>query len=308
MGKLRATGMSKTKRPKIGLIAGWGRYPVQVAHALERSGYAVYCVGIAGHADKSLARWCTDFRLLGLARMGSHIRYFRRHGVNQATMAGKIHKILLFQRGFIRNHFPDLICTRTFFPHFISGTKNRNDDALLTAAIDGYGRHGVQLQAATALIPELLVKYGQLSGNRLSPGQRRDVEYAWNIAKEMGRLDIGQAVAVKGRAVLAVEAVEGTDQCIRRAGLLCPTGGFTVVKVAKPAQDMRFDVPTIGVGTVQSMLQAGGKVLIVEADKTVIVDEPEVIRFANRHRISIVAVHEGQIAEDFHNGGHVKVA
>ncbi len=287
-----------TDRPRIGLVAAWGRYPFQVAHALEQSGYAVHCLGIAQHVEKSIERYCTDFRLANLTRMGSHIRYFQRNGIDQVTMAGKIHKILFFQPGFVWKSLPDWQCVRTFFPHFISGTKNRNDDALLTAVVDGYARHGIQVLAATDLIPELLVKYGQLSGARLSHSQQQDIEFAWKIAKEMGRLDIGQSVAVKGRAVLAVEAVEGTDECIRRAGMLCSSGGFTLVKVAKPQQDMRFDVPTIGVGTVQSLMQAGGRVLVIEADKTVVVDQPQVVRFANKHKISVVAIKDGQVRED----------
>ena len=126
--------------------------------------------------------------------------------------------------------------------------------------------------------------------------QKKDIEFGWQLASEMGRLDVGQSVAVKGRAVLAVEAVEGTDQCIRRAGTLCEAGGFTVVKVAKPQQDMRFDVPTIGIGTLKSLVQAGGRVLAVEADKTILVDAPEAIAFADQHRLAIVAMQEAAVA------------
>jgi hypothetical protein len=108
----------------------------------------------------------------------------------------------------------------------------------------------------------------------------------------MGRLDVGQSVAVKGQAVLAVEAVEGTDECIRRAGQLCPSGGFTVVKVAKPQQDMRFDVPTIGLGTLCTMAAAGAKLLAVEAHRTILLDRDEVVRTANRHGIAIIALEE----------------
>ncbi len=109
----------------------------------------------------------------------------------------------------------------------------------------------------------------------------------------MGRLDIGQSVAVKDRAVFAVEAIEGTDPCIRRAGQLCTAGGFTVVKVAKPQQDMRFDVPTIGLGTLESMVAAGGRVLAVEAGRTILIDEPDAIAYADRHKLVVVALGEG---------------
>jgi DUF1009 family protein len=115
------------------------------------------------------------------------------------------------------------------------------------------------------------------------------------MAKELGRLDIGQSVAVKDQAVLAVEAVEGTDECIRRAGKLCPIGGFTVVKVAKPQQDMRFDVPTIGLNTLQTMVEAGARLLAVEADLTILLDRPEVIQFANHHKLILVALKEEHV-------------
>ena len=139
-------------------------------------------------------------------------------------------------------------------------------------------------------MPELLVSDGRLSGHRLSSSQRKDIEFGWQLATEMGRLDIGQSVAVKGRAIWAVEAVEGTDECIRRAGQLCPAGGFTVVKVAKPQQDMRFDVPTVGMGTLRVMVECGARVLAVEAERTILIDESEFIQYAQKHRISVVAL------------------
>lgn len=283
---------------RIGLIAGWGRYPILIADNLSRLGWRVYCVGIAGHADRSLADVCEDFCTVGLTRMGSQIRYFRRHGVRDVTLAGKVHKVLLFNRDFLWQNVPDLVCVRTFFPHFITGSKTRGDDSLLTAVVNGYEKRGLIVKSATELVPELLVKCGQITGKRPNKSQRQDIQFAWQLAKAMGGLDVGQSVAVKGRAVLAVEAVEGTDQCIRRAGMLCPSGGFVVVKVAKPQQDMRFDVPTIGMGTVQTLAAAGGSILAIEADKTIIVDEAHVIPFANRHGITIVSVRDGKLAEN----------
>jgi hypothetical protein len=142
------------------------------------------------------------------------------------------------------------------------------------------------------------VKQGIFSRAALSRGQTQDIEFGWQLAKQMGGLDIGQTVAVKGQAVLAVEAIEGTDQCIRRAGMLCPAGNFTVVKVAKPQQDMRFDVPTIGMGTLQTLKQAGATTLAVEADKTIILDEPRLRRFASENGIAVVALRDGRIEYD----------
>jgi DUF1009 family protein len=134
------------------------------------------------------------------------------------------------------------------------------------------------------------VKEGQLTRQGPSGWQWKDIAFGWTIAKEIGRLDIGQSVAVKNQAVLAVEAIEGTDECIRRAGMLCRGGGFTIVKVAKPQQDMRFDVPTIGMLTLETMVSAGAKVLAVEAGRTILLDEANVVEFANQNRLIVVAI------------------
>src|SRR5262249_29485322 len=123
-----------------------------------------------------------------------------------------------------------------------------------------------------------------------SRAEESDITFGWELAKEMGRLDVGQSVAVKERAVLAVEAIEGTDRAIARAGELCPAGGFVVVKVAKPQQDMRFDVPTVGCATIESMYRAGGRVLAVEAGKTIVIDQDETVALANRYGITMVAL------------------
>ncbi len=277
---------------RIGLVAGWGKYPLLLSEFLRRRDYQVYCVGIADHADPALADLCTDFRFAGLARLGAHLRYFRRHGITQVTLAGKIHKVLFFRRGFWLRHLPDWTCVRTFFPHFITGKKNQSDDALLAAVVAGYQRGGVEILPATQLVPELLVKHGQLAGTAPTRAQQRDIEFGWQLAKQMGGLDVGQTVIVKNQAVLAVEAIEGTDQCIRRAAALCPAGGFTVVKVAKPQQDMRYDVPTIGIGTLQTLQQARASVLAIEAGRTIILEEAAVTRLAREYGISIVAVDE----------------
>lgn len=280
---------------KIGLVAGWGRYPAVVAETLRAQGYRVYCLAIKDHADPVLRESCDDYHAVGLAKLGAAIRYFRRNGVVQATMAGKIHKVALFQKFAWLKHLPDWRCVCTFYPHWISKTKDRKDDTLLGAVIDAFARDGIEFAPATQFAPELLVKHGNLTGRSPSHGQWKDIEFGWRLAKEMGRLDVGQSVAVKGRAVLAVEAVEGTDQCIRRAGQLCPQGGFTVVKVAKPQQDMRFDVPTIGVGTLETLVQAGASVLAIEAEKTIVLDEAELVCYADRHKLTIVAVDQQQL-------------
>lgn len=275
----------------IGLVAGWGRFPVVVAQSLKAQGYQVHCVGLRGHADTCLREICDSYLSSGPARMGAHIRFFRRHRVTQATLAGKVfkHKLLFGRFGWL-SLVPDWRTFKAFLPHFILRKKNRNDDSLLTAVVETFAQGGIAMAPATDFAPQLLAREGQLTRRGPTAGERHDIEFGWQLAKEIGRLDIGQSVAVKGRAVIAVEAVEGTDACIRRAGELCPQGGFTIVKVAKPQQDMRFDVPTIGVGTIHSLLAAGGKCLAIEAAKTIIVDQAEVVALADQHGLAIVSM------------------
>jgi DUF1009 family protein len=273
----------------IGLVAGWGRYPLLIAAALRQQGFTVCGVGIRDHADPQLASLCDHFLWAGIGRMGTHIRFLRRLGVQQATMAGKIHKADVLFRGAWWHHMPDLTTLRGFLPHFVWGTRDRRDDTLLLTVIEIFARGGIEFLPATHFAPELLVKPGTLAG-RLTPAQEKDIAFGWQLAKHMGSLDIGQSVAVKGQAVLAVEAIEGTDACIKRAGQLCPQGGFTVVKVAKPQQDMRFDVPTVGVGTLETLAAAGGKVLAVEAGKTILLDQPDFLATAGRLGITVAAL------------------
>ncbi len=276
--------------PKIGLIAGWGRYPIVVAETLAAHGVQVVCLGIKDHADPRLAEICHAFDWVGLGQIGKVVRFFRRHRVRDATMAGKVHKVRLFQKWAWLHHLPDWRGVLTYYPHVVSRRRTMQDDSLLGSIVESFGRAGITMRPATDFVPELLVKLACLTHRRPSSAERQDIEFGWHLAKEMGRLDIGQSVAVKDRSPLAIEAIEGTDLCIRRAGELCQAGGFTVVKVAKPQQDMRFDVPTIGIGTLETLAAAGGKVLAIEAGRTIIIDEPQVVEFANRQKLVVVAL------------------
>jgi DUF1009 family protein len=160
---------------------------------------------------------------------------------------------------------------------------------MLSSIVNAFAKDGIVFGPATDYAPELLVKSGQLTRRGPTAAEQKDIAFGWQLAKEMGRLDVGQCVVVKDQTVIAVEAIEGTDECIRRAGVLCGAGGFSVVKTAKPQQDMRFDVPTVGVWTLESMIAAGGRVLAIEAGRTILVDEPEFVRLADQHGIAVVA-------------------
>ena len=274
----------------IGLLAAWGRYPILVADALRRQGYRVYCLGVRRHADRELIEHCDHFMWFNPGNLSSAFRYFQRHGVQHATMAGKFHKVEIYRPWAWFRYLPDYTFLKTFYPYLISHRGDRRDDTLLGVVVRAFADHGVTFLPATDFAPELLVGEGSLAGPPLSAAQQTDIEFGWRMAKEMGRLDIGQSVCVKDRAVLAVEAIEGTDVCIQRAGQLCRKGGFTVIKVAKPQQDMRFDVPTVGVRTLQTIAQAKGRVLAIEAERTILLDDEEFHATAGRLGISVVAM------------------
>lgn len=287
--------------PRIGLIAGWGNFPVRVAQCLKSEGYHVSCVAVQDHADPALADICDDYRVFGMGRMGAQIRFLRRCNVTDATLAGKVFKTKIFEPFFLFRHFPDLTFWRHFYPVFVTRSVDRKDDTLLLRVTQMYAHYGIRFMPATDYAPELLVKQGTLTKRTPTDRQWTDIRFGWTAAREIGRLDIGQSVLVKDQAVIAVEAIEGTDQTIIRAGTVCKSGGFTLVKVAKPQQDMRFDVPTIGEGTVRTLHKAGGKVIAIEAGKTILLDEAQTIAAANELGITIVAVAADAMGDDSHD-------
>ena len=273
----------------IGILAGWGRFPVAVAEAIRRRGGRTAILSIRDHADPVLERLADVHGAVGVAEIGRAVGFFRKQGAARATMAGKIHKHRLFRRHAWLHHLPDAVGLATFWPHFVSRRRDNRDDSLLAAIAAAFDDRGVRICPATDFAPELLAGGGILAGPRLSARQLADVAFGWRLAKELGRHDIGQTVVVKNRAPLALEAIEGTDACIRRAGTLCPAGGMVVVKVAKPQQDLRFDMPTIGVGTLESLREAGAAVLAVEAGRTIMVDAPALADVATRSGITIAS-------------------
>jgi hypothetical protein len=260
---------------------------------MRELGIPVVCVAFRGIADGTLSEHAARFHWCGVSKLGRMIRCFRRSGVRSFVMAGKVPKTPIIGAPWrVFRLWPDWRMIRMWF-----GRRHDNrDDSILLNIIEEFGGEGMTCVSALDVCPELLVKEGVLTTRRPSAEEWRDIEFGWDLAKEMGRLDVGQSVAVRERAVLAVEAIEGTDEAIGRAGQLCPRGGFTVVKVAKPRQDMRFDVPTIGIRTIERMHEAGAAVLAIEADKTIILDESQTIGLANRLRISIVAKHHREPA------------
>jgi DUF1009 family protein len=271
----------------IGLLAGSGRFPLLFAAKARQRGIPVVCVGIRTEAAPELAEVVDRFYWAGLARLGRIIRCFRREGVQRIVMAGKIRKVVMHTPWRTLRFLPDWRTLRFWYGR---QRKDNRDDSLLLGIIAEFAADGLRVESALDLCPELLVRDGILTRRSPTAAEAGDIAFGWHLAREMGRLDVGQSVAVKERAVLAVEAIEGTDSAIARAGQLCRSGGFVVVKVAKPQQDMRFDVPTVGTSTVEALHRAGGRVLAIEAGKTIILDPDDTVALANRYGLSIAAL------------------
>ena len=270
----------------VGLIAGAGRFPLAFAEKARTVGLPVVCVGVADMADPALAGLCHRFHWLRRMSLGTVLRAFRDGGVRRWTMAGKFHKHLLFRPWKWVRLLPDWRAAR----FWLRRRADNKDDTLLLALIREFEAEGFACVSALDLCPELLVKAGSLTRRKPTDRELADVRFGWELAREMGRLDVGQSVMVRERAVLAVEAIEGTDRCIERAGELCGRNAFAVVKVAKPRQDMRFDVPTVGEQTIETMKKAGATVLGIEAGKTILLDEAQTLALADRYGIAVVAL------------------
>ncbi|MDX1930487.1 MAG: UDP-2,3-diacylglucosamine diphosphatase LpxI [Pirellulaceae bacterium] len=289
MDKALATHSSP---PKVGIVAGWGSFPIEVAEHCRALGYEVYIAAIKGHADPKLAQFAEALKWFGVAKLGGQIQFFQRHGVQQITLAGKLFKDKILFHGFgWLEHFPDITCLRTLYRSFITRSNDTRDDTILGAVAGAFTKRNMQVVPATDLAPQLMVNEGCLTRRKPNRRETLDIEFGWQIARQMGGLDVGQSITVRDQTVLGVEAVEGTDALIQRTGQLCPRGGFTLVKVAKPKQDMRFDVPTIGLRTIENLIRAGGRTIAIEAHRTILVDREQTLAYANQHGVAIIAVH-----------------
>lgn len=278
---------------RIGLIAGCGAFPLAVARAARRSGLAVVCAGIRQEVDPRLRSEVDVFRSIGLLSLAKYLRFFRRHGVRQITWAGGIRKERLLSWRGLLYHMPDLAALRCWMRRM--RRRDRQSQTLLQAIAAEFEQAGFQLAQSTDLCPELLVEAGVLTRRQPTQRQLADIAFAWRIAKRMADLDVGQSVAVCDRATIAVEGMEGTDRNIRRAGELCKRP-FTVVKIAMDGHDMRFDVPTVGPATIETMHEAHAGVLALEAGKTIVLDRERVVELADRHGIVVAAYREPPVA------------
>ena len=267
---------------KLGLIAGNGRFPFLVLDAARAMGYDVVVIAIREEASKEIEAAASkapqaDVHWVSIGQLGTFLKILDDHKITQAVMAGQVKHIKIFG-GFV----PDMTAMS-----LMGKLKGFNTDALIGAVADLMRERGVELVNSAKFLEPLLAGEGQLSGRAPDENERKDLEFGYRMADAIAGLDIGQTIAVKHQAVVAVEAMEGTDECIARAGHLAG-GGVSIVKVAKPNQDMRFDVPIVGLATIQAMRVAGAKVLSLDAGRTLIFDRDAFFASANEAGIAVV--------------------
>jgi len=271
-------------RQRVGLIAGCGRGPFLVARGMRSAGMKVVVLGLRGLASPRLAGLADEFHWVSLTRIGSWLKALRRAGAAEAVMIGGVKKGEMHSPLRLLRYIPDI---RTAWLWYVRVRKDKRDNAVLLAVADELKKEGIELVSSVKYCPEHLADEGLMTATPVPRGIDQDVEFGWRIARASADLDIGQAIAVKERDIIAVEAVEGTDAMIRRAGQLCRVGGWTLIKVARPDQDMRFDVPTVGPATIRNLRDARCACLVVEAGKTVIVDKPDTLALADKLGVAV---------------------
>src|SRR3954470_1094926 len=263
---------------RYGLIAGNGRFPFLVAEGARRAGVQLAVAAIREETDPEIEKVAERVTWVGIGQLGRMIRFFKREGVEKAIMAGQVKHVQIFSGA-----LPDLRMLK-----MLVSLPRRNTDALIGGVAAELAREGIELIDSTYFLQDHLPAEGVLTRRAPDERERGDIEYGLEVAREIARLDLGQTIVVRSRACVAVEAMEGTDATVRRAGTLAK-GRLTVVKVAKPNQDMRFDVPVVGVPTIETMAEAGATCLCVTAGKTLIFDREEMLALANRRRITVIA-------------------
>ncbi len=266
---------------KIGLIAGNGTFPVEFARAAKEKGLTVVAVAHEGETLPELADHVDAVFWIKVGQLGKLISHFKEQGVRDVLMAGGIRKTRLFSGG-----LPDLRGAA-----LLARMIAKKDDSLLRAVAAELESEGITVRESTLYLDNLLAPAGVLTRRKPTQEEWKDIAFGWQMAKEIGRLDIGQTVVVKDQAVLAVEAIEGTDEAIRRGGALCREGAV-VVKICKPQQDLRFDLPATGPATVGTMREVQAACLALEAGKTIMIQREAVVAEANAAGISIVALDE----------------
>ena len=271
--------MSITLENKQGLIAGDGKLPVKMAQYAKENGFEVICISLAKDNLHDLKKYCSEVYSCHPGEVNRIEKILKDEQVKQLTFLGKVHKKVLLQLNKFDKRAVDLI----------KEAARLNDDQVMLMIVDELAKIGVEVLDQTIFIKNLMIPAGVLGKHKPTAAQMEDVNYGFWLAKEMGKLDVGQSVVIKDKMIMAVEAIEGTDACIKRGAKLAKEGAV-VVKVAKPKQDTRFDIPAIGMKTLRTMAHKGAALIAVEANETIIAEQEKVVQYADEHDIVIMAV------------------
>ena len=269
----------------LGLISGEGVFPVLVARGARAAGRRVVCAAFAGSAWPDLARECDAFSWVGIARPGKWIRVLRGGGCGEAIMVGRVAKSAMYDRWRYLRYIPDVRGARLWLKTL---RHDKRPGTLLKALARELSSEGIALIDSTKYCAEHLATNGVMTRRQPTEAQWIDVRAGWDVCSAISRMDIGQAIAVLNRDVIAVEALEGTNAMIERAGQLCAVGGWTLIKVANSEQDMRLDVPTVGTTTIEKLHAARAGCLVLEAGKTILLEKQKVLELADRCKIAVV--------------------
>ena len=271
--------MSITLEAKQGLIAGDGILPVRMAQYAKENGFEVVCISLANDNYRDLKKYCSKLYRCHPGEVNKIEKILKDEKIKQLTFLGKVHKKVLLQLNKFDKRAIDLI----------KEAARLNDDQVMLMIIDELAKIGVEVLDQTIFIKNLMIAAGVLGKHKPTEAQVNDVNYGFWLAKEMGKLDVGQSVVIKDKMIMAVEAIEGTDVCIKRGAKLAKEGAV-VVKVSKPNQDKRFDIPAIGMRTLRTMAHKNASLIALEANETIIVDQEKVVKYADEHNIVIMAV------------------
>lgn len=267
-------------RKKLGLIAGMGLLPSIIAADARSKGFMIFTAALKGLADGTEREYSDSSEVINAGRLGSFFGFFKKHGVKEVLFAGKVPKLSLYDGTVV----PDLRALGV-----LAKLPDRGDDTIMDTVVAEFGKEGISFLDMRDFCGDLLTPVGKLTAKGPSRDEKRDIEFGFRMAKAIGALDIGQTVVVKDLTVMSVEAIEGTDEAIRRGGGLAGRGAV-VVKVSRPGQDMRYDVPVVGPETLDAMAAVGARVLAVEAGKSIVIERESFIRKASYAGITVVGV------------------
>lgn len=261
----------------LGLIAGNGNFPLIFTKQAKKKGEKIVAVALYDETDKSIETLADKTYWINVGQLSKLIDILKKENIQKCVMAGQVKHTKLFSVK------PDLKAIA-----LLAKLKSKTADSILSAVCGELLKHGIEFLPSNIYLSDFIVKKGNITKIKPAKEQTGDIEFGYKIAKEIAGLDIGQTVCVKDKSIIAAEAMEGTDECIRRAGKI--TGNFTVVKVARPKQDMRFDIPVIGLKTVETLKESNAAVLAVEAGKTLVMEPAEIIKKAEEYKICITGI------------------